>query len=183
MCNQCDTLIQEPMPAYVIDKGIATPELLSYVLVFKYADHLPLYSQRLIYQRVGVDLARSTLSEWVGQCGVQLEPLAEALKQIILQQHVIHADERPVTVIQVADKKPKKGYVWAYATTQYNSIQVVVYDFQPSRSGQYAEDFLTGRQGHLVCDDYSGYKARFASGQIIEGVEWPMLVVNSMCCM
>lgn len=33
VCNQCDTLIQEPMPAYVIDKGIATPELLSYVLV------------------------------------------------------------------------------------------------------------------------------------------------------
>ena len=50
------------MPAYVIDKGIATPELLSHVLVSKYADHLPLYRQKLIYQRAGVDLARSTLS-------------------------------------------------------------------------------------------------------------------------
>jgi transposase len=39
------------MPAYVIDKGIASPELLSHVLVSKYADHLPLYRQRLIYQR------------------------------------------------------------------------------------------------------------------------------------
>ena len=168
VCDQCDTLIQEPMPAYVIDKGIATPELLSHVLVSKYADHLPLYRQRLIYQRVGVDLARSTLSEWVGQCGVQLEPLVEALKQIILQQHVIHADETPVTVMQIAEKKPKKGYVWAYATTQYNSIQAVIYDFQPSRSGQHAEDFLKGWQGQLICDDYSGYKARFASGQMIE---------------
>ena len=62
VCDQCDTLIQKPMPAYVIDKGIATPELLSHVLVSKYADHLPLYRQRLIYQRAGVDLARSTLS-------------------------------------------------------------------------------------------------------------------------
>ena len=168
VCDQCDTLIQEPMPAYVIDKGIATPELLSHVLVSKYADHLPLYRQRLIYQRVGVDLACSTLSEWVGQCGVQLEPLAEALKQIILQQQVIHADETPVTVMQIAEKKPKKGYVWAYATTQYNSIQAVIYDFQPSRSGQHAENFLKGWQGQLICDDYSGYKARFASGQMIE---------------
>lgn len=168
VCDQCETLIQKPMPAYVIDKGIATPELLSHVLVSKYADHLPLYRQRLIYQRVGVDLARSTLSEWIGQCGVQLEPLAQALKQIVLQQQVIHADETPVTVMQIGEKKSKKGYVWAYATTQYNSIQAVVYDFQANRSGQHAEDFLKGWQGHLVCDDYSGYKACFASGQMIE---------------
>ncbi|WP_151710928.1 IS66 family transposase, partial [Acinetobacter brisouii] len=51
---------------------------------------------------------------------------------------------------------------------QYNPIQAVIYDFQPSRSGQHAEDFLTGWQGHLVCDDYSGYKARFKTGQVIE---------------
>jgi transposase len=62
VCDQCDTIKQEPMPAYVIDKGIASPELLSHVLVCKYADHLPLYRQRLIYQRAGVDLARSTLA-------------------------------------------------------------------------------------------------------------------------
>ncbi|MEB3768412.1 IS66 family transposase [Acinetobacter sp. MD2] len=168
VCDQCDSIQQQPMPAYVIDKGIASPELLSHVLVSKYADHLPLYRQRLIYQRVGVDLARSTLSEWIGQCGVQLESLAEALKQIVLQQRVIHADETPVTVMQMGEKKPKKGYVWAYASTQYNSIQAVIYEFQPSRSGKHAEDFLQGWQGHLVCDDYSGYKAQFKNKAIIE---------------
>ena len=168
VCDQCDTLIQQPMPAQAIDKGIATPELLSHVLVSKYADHLPLYRQRLIYQRAGVDLARSTLADWVGRCGVELEPLVDTLKEMLLQQQVIHADETPVTVMQIGEKKPKKGYVWAYATTQYNSIQAVIYDFQDSRSGQHAEEFLKGWQGHLVCDDYSGYKARFRSGQVIE---------------
>ena len=168
VCDQCDTLTQQTMPAYVIDKGIASPELLSHVLVCKYADHLSLYRQRQIFLRAGVDLSRSTLSDWIGRCGVELEPLAEALKQIILQQQVIHADETPVTVMQIAEKKPKKGYVWAYATTQYNPIQAVIYDFQLSRSGQHAEEFLKGWQGHLVCDDYSGYKASFKSGQVIE---------------
>ena len=168
VCDQCETIKQEPMPAYVIDKGIASPELLSHVLVSKYADHLPLYRQRLIYQRAGVDIARSTLSEWIGQCGVQLEPLVQAMKQIVLQQPVIHADETPVTVMQIGEKKPKKGYVWAYATTQYNSIQAVVYDFQPSRSGKHAEDFLKGWQGQLICDDYSGYKAQFKNNAMIE---------------
>ena len=66
VCDQCDTLTQQAMPAYVIDKGIASPELLSHVLVSKYADHLPLYRQRLIYQRAGIELSRSTLSDWIG---------------------------------------------------------------------------------------------------------------------
>ena len=69
---------------------------------------------------------------------MELEPLANALKQVVLQQRVIHADETPVTIMQMGDdeKKPKKGYVWAYATTQYNPVQAVIYDFQDSRSGQ-----------------------------------------------
>lgn len=58
----------------------ASPELLSHVLVSKYADHLPLYRQRLIFLRAGVGLSRSTLSNWIGRCGVELEPLANALK-------------------------------------------------------------------------------------------------------
>lgn len=86
-----------------------------------------LYRQRLIYQRVGVDLARLTLLEWVSHCGVELQPLAEALNQIILQQQVIRADETSVAVMQIARKKPKKGYVWTYATAQYNLLQAVIY--------------------------------------------------------
>ena len=92
VCDQCDTLTQQAMPAYVIDKGIASPELLSHVLVSKYADHLPLYRQCLIYQRAGIELSRSTLSDWIGRCGVELEPLANALKEVVLQQQVLHAD-------------------------------------------------------------------------------------------
>ncbi|KOR08424.1 hypothetical protein ABW55_16455 [Acinetobacter sp. C15] len=60
------------MPTYVIDKGIASPELLSHVLVSKYADHLPLYRHCLIYQRADIDLSRSTLFAWIGRYGVEL---------------------------------------------------------------------------------------------------------------
>jgi hypothetical protein len=76
--------------------------------------------------------------------------------------------------MQIGEKKPKKGYVWAYAITQYNSVQAVVYDFQPElrlkqrKTGQHPQDFLKGWQGQLVCDDYSGYKAQFKNNAIIE---------------
>ena len=83
----------------VFDKGIASAELLSHVLVSKYADHLPLYRQRQIFLRAGVDLSRSTLSDWIGRCGVELEPLANALKEVVLQQQVLHADQAPVTIV------------------------------------------------------------------------------------
>ena len=72
------------MPAQIIDKGIATAGLLAQVLVAKYADHLPLYRQESIFARAGVELPRSTLAQWVGICGVRLQPLVDALKDVVL---------------------------------------------------------------------------------------------------
>src|SRR5690606_15065475 len=97
-CPQCETLTQAPMPAYVIDKGLATPGRMAHVLVAKYADHLPLHRQEGIFARAGLKLARSTLAEWVGACGFALQPLVAALRDEILAHRVLHADETPVQV-------------------------------------------------------------------------------------
>ena len=86
------------MPAQIIDKGIPTAGLLAQVLVAKYADHLPLYRQEGIFARAGMALPRSTLGAWVGVCGVQLQPLVDALKDEILSHTVLHADETPVAI-------------------------------------------------------------------------------------
>jgi transposase len=84
VCRQCEKLVQAPVPAHVIDKGIPTAGLLAHVLVAKYNDHLPLYRQSGIFERAGLRIADSTLAQWVGQCGVQLQPLVDALKQALL---------------------------------------------------------------------------------------------------
>ncbi|MGE8408047.1 MAG: IS66 family transposase [Pseudomonas sp.] len=76
-CRQCETLIQAPVPAQVIDKGIPTAGLLAHVMVAKFADHLPLYRQEKIFGRAGMAIARSTLAQWVGQTGVRLQPLVD----------------------------------------------------------------------------------------------------------
>ena len=89
---------------------------------------------------------------------------------MVLQQQVLHADETPVTIMRMGenDKNRRKVMSGPMPPTQYNPVQAVIYDFQDSRSGQHAAEFLKGWQGYLVCDDYSGYKARFKSGQVIE---------------
>ncbi len=91
-CNR-EKLIQAKTEPQIIDKSVATPALLAHILISKYADHLPLYRQSLIYQRSGVYLSDSTLADWVGRCGVQLGFLANRLRQMILTQPILHADE------------------------------------------------------------------------------------------
>lgn len=96
VCDECKTLKQAPVPPHIIDKGLATTGLLASVLVMKYADHLPLYRQEAIFERAGLRLARSTLADWVGACGAQLEPLVDALRDCVLSHPVLHADETPL---------------------------------------------------------------------------------------
>lgn len=164
VCAQCETLIQAPVPAQVIDKGIPTAGLLAQVMVAKFADHLPLYRQEKIFARAGLAIARSTLAQWVGACGVQLQPLVDALRDCLLQQDVILADETPVQMLAPGTKKTQRAYVWAYAPSPFADLKAVVYDFRPSRAGEHARSFLGDWQGKLVCDDFAGYKASFEQG-------------------
>jgi transposase len=164
VCAQCETLIQAPVPAHVIDKGIPTAALLAQVLIAKYLDHLPLYRQERIFGRAGLEIPRSTLAQWVGRCGFSLEPLVDALRRLMLEMGVLHADETTVPMLKPGNGKTHTAYMWTYCTTPYAPLQAVVYDFAEGRSGANVRRFLEGWKGTLVCDDFSGYKALFAKG-------------------
>lgn len=164
VCNQCETMMQAPVPAQIIDKGIPTSGLLAQVLVAKYADHLPLYRQSGIFERAGLAIPDSTLAEWVGRCGVALQPLVDALKQELLTQPVLHADETPLPMLKPGNGKTHRAYLWSYCSTALSSMKAVVFDFAESRGGKHAQQFLDRWRGTLVCDDFPGYKALFRSG-------------------
>ena len=166
VCRSCERLIQAPVAPHIIDKGIPTVGLLAQVLTAKYLDHLPLYRQEGIFERAGLALPRSTLAQWVGACGVQLQPLVDAMKALLLTRAVLHADETPVPMLKPGLGRTHKAYLWSYSSSEYNELQAVVYDFAEGRSGLHAREFLSGWSGKLVCDDYSGYKALFERGII-----------------
>lgn len=105
VCDNCETLTQAPVPAQVIDKGIPTSGLLAHVMVAKFADHLPLYRQEAMFGRAGLAIPRSTLAQWVGTCGMQLQPLVDALREVVLEQPVVHVDETPVQMLMPGTKK------------------------------------------------------------------------------
>ena len=136
--------------------------------IAKVDDHLPLYRQTEIYARSGVHIARSSMAQWLGICGVRLQPLAAALKDFILGHAVLHADETPVALLAPGRGKTKKAYVWVYRTTNFVTVQgkgrAVLYDFTLSRAGEHPQRVLGAFGGTLVTDDFSGYHALHRQG-------------------
>ena len=169
VCRRCERLVQAPVPPHVIDKGIPTAGLLAQVLIAKYLDHAPLYRQEAIFGRAGLALPRSTLSQWVGACGLRLQPLVDAMKALLLKRSVLHADETPVPMLKPGLGRTHRAYLWSYSTSEYDELQAVIYDFTEGRGGMHARAFLADWSGKLVCDDYAGYKALFERGVIEAG--------------
>lgn len=172
-CACCQTVMAAAMPAQIIDKGIPAAGLLAQVIIAKFDDHLPLFRQEEIYRRSGVFVPRSSMAGWMGQCGVRLEPLGQALCQHLLKQGVLHGDETPVKLLQPGLGKTHQAYMWAWRTSDLCTTErAVVYDFAKSRAGEHARRMLQDFEGTLVTDDYSGYKALFRAGKVQEAGCW-----------
>lgn len=170
-CEQNETQVQikqAPMPASPIPKGIATPSLLSQIITSKYQYALPLYRQETMFKQHGIEISRQTMSDWIIKCASLFKPLYDKLHQILLEQHVIQADETTVNV--VSDDKTK-SYMWLYCTGTDTPVannpfkNIVLYEYQPGRSGCYPANFLLNYTGYLQVDGYQGYdqtKAKLA---------------------
>jgi transposase len=168
-CRHCEKLVQAPVPAHIIDKGIPTTGLLAQVLVAKFLDHMPLYRQESVFERAGHVIARSTLAQWVGECGAQLQPLVQALANELRRHAVLHADETPVAMLKPGNGKTHRAYMWSYCTPSSHAVKAVVFEFSETRNGQNVRDFLRlgtpqGWTGTLVTDGFSGYHATVALG-------------------
>jgi transposase len=171
-CRTCDTVTAAPRPAQPIDKGLPAPGLLAQVLVAKYADHLPLYRQAVIYARQGVFIPRSTQAGWVGACEVLLEPLVERLRDHILAESYLQADETRLPVLAPGAGQTHTGYLWVYRTGPWSPLQAVVFDYAQGRGQTWPKGFLEDFKGTLQIDGYAGYNAVLARDEIVEAGCW-----------
>lgn len=172
-CRNCEEGVKSaPAPKLPIPKSIATPGLLAEILISKYEDHLPLYRQEKILQRMGVDIARATLSTWMIKCGELLAPLIPVLKQYIINSSYIQADETTVQVMNEPGRNnTSKSYMWVFKGGQPDKPGVI-FEYHPTRSGTVADQFLEGFTGALQSDAYSGYMQFKASLAIMLYLCW-----------
>lgn len=143
------------MPTRVIDKGLFGPNLITQIIIDKYVDHLPLYRQTARYERAGVKLAMSTLSDTVAKVCELMYPLYECLRDTILQGDYLHVDETPIQVMDRATKgKTHRGFHWVYHAPRQ---KLVLFDYRTGRGREGPEDLLKNYNGYLQTDGYSVY--------------------------
>jgi len=175
-CSRCEKIVQAPAPSRPIARGIAGPGMLAHVLVSKYADHLPLCRQSQIYARAGLELDRSTLSDWVGGAHALLEPLIEALGRHVLSGTHLHADDTPYPVLAPGTGKTKMARIWTYVRDERpwasSTPAAVLFRYTPDRKGQHPRIHLAGFTGALHADGYAGFDRLFESGRIREIACW-----------
>jgi len=175
-CPCCQRMTQAEAPSRPMARGLAGAGLLAHVVVSKYADHLPLYRQAEMYERMGVELPRSTLADGVGGVSYALQPLIEALRQYVMQPGKLHADDTPVPVLAPGTGKTKTGRRWAYGRdgrpANDPSAPAVWYADSPDRKGAHPQQHLTDFRGDLQADGYAGFNQLYADGRLREVACW-----------
>jgi len=164
-------------PLQPIEKGLAAPGLLSYVIVSKYGDHLPLHRLEGILQRHGIEIARSTMCDWAAQCAEVLRPLTELMAQRVLQSRIIHTDDTPVKVQDRSRTQTRTGRFWVYLGDADHPYTVFSYTPNRSRDGpmEFLRDWGKDERVYLQADAFGGYDGIYAGeagGQVTEVACW-----------
>ena len=160
------------LPPQPLPKSNASPDFLSMLLIVKYLDGLPLARFEYVLNRHGVKVPRQTLARWVIGASHLLQPLHNLMRDTLFDGPFIHMDETVVQVLKEKGKSPtSNSYMWVQAGGSLGK-PVVIYDYDPSRSGAVPTRLLQDYQGYLMTDGYEGYNALARTDGIEHMVCW-----------
>lgn len=164
-CKECPengdnvTVVEAPRPKQVIAGGFASPEAIAHIMTQKFVMGSPLYRQEQEFRRQGLELSRQTMANWLLQSAdMWLRPIYDLMHKKLLEHDVLHADETTLQVLHEDGRKPQsKSYMWVYRTSGCAEHPIVLYKYEPTRSGSCAREFLEGFKGYLHTDGYHVY--------------------------
>ena len=164
-CRDCEKdecgvpIIKAPVADPVIKGGFASPEAIAHIASQKFVMAVPLYRQEQEWNRYGIALSRQTMSNWLIKATFDwLEPIYEALKEILCLHKVLHADETSLQVLNELGKSAQsKSFMWLYRTSGDTDASIVLYEYQPDRRAEHPKFFLKNFSGYLHADGYEGY--------------------------
>ena len=160
------------LPPQPLPKSNASPDFLTMLLITKYIDGLPLARFEYVLNRHGVKVPRQTLARWVIGASHLLQPLHNLMRDTLFDGTFMHMDETVVQVLKEKDKTPtSNSYMWVQAGGPPGK-PVVIYDYDPSRSGAVPTRLLSGYRGYLMTDGYDGYNALSRTDGIEHLVCW-----------
>jgi transposase len=156
-CKTCEErgVVSAPLPPRIIEKCLASDQIVIDTVVSKYCDHMPLYRQSAMLERdTGLELSRATLDGWVLKVGELLIPMVSAMRRELISGSYIQADETPVDVqMHEGRGKNHQAYLWQYGRPR----GTVVFDFRLGRGRDGPRQFLGQFEGLLQTDGYAAY--------------------------
>ena len=165
-CRHCEahgdgetsTIVAAPEPKRAFPGSIASPSVVASIIDEKFVMGVPYYRQEQQWTRRGCNISRQNMANWVIRAAeTWLEPMYEHMKDLLLAEPIILADETTVQVLQEEGKKPEsKSYMLVYRTGRYGP-GIVLYEYQPSRARVHPREFLKDFKGYLVSDGYQAY--------------------------
>jgi transposase len=166
-CRHCEAIaaddpvpmLKATVPDALIKGSFATAEAVAHIMTQKLAMGVPLYRQEQEWKRNGILLSRQTMSNWLLRCSEDyLENEYAKLKMELLAREVLHCDETELQVLKEPGRSAQsKSYLWVYRTGSDAEHPIVLAEYQPTRRGKCAAEFLSGFSGYLHTDGYEGY--------------------------
>lgn len=163
--EQTSIAIAEPI-ALPIDRGLAGPGLLAWVLVSKYCDHLPLHRLEGILERYGAPIARSTLCGWVESMHALCAPLEHAMWDDALRSDYIAVDATGVLV--QAKEQCRRGHFWVLASDNGH----VLFRYTKRNNKGHVKELLGGYRGYLQADAATVYDFLYLDSDCVEVGCW-----------
>ena len=163
-CVECQAIHEDGSSTYrtvshsfLYERSMCSPELLAYIMDMRYSAGLPLYALEKHFMKMSLEISRQNMCNWVLRSGRYLQPIYDLMKEDYLSLPVNHADETPTQILNEEGKPATStSYMFVYHTPKW-AKPIVLYDYQDSRSGDRAKEFLKGFEGVLCTDAYSGY--------------------------
>jgi transposase len=173
-CTSCETNGENPSiqaakrPETAIDKGLAGPGLLAYIVTSKYSDYLPLYRLEDIFARQGFEISRATQSVWCGDVADFVEPLYQLMAGRVRASHVVATDD---TIMPMQSKdKVANARMWVYVGDEAQPYNV--FDFTMDRGRDGPKRFLKEYGQVLLADGYAGYNGVVVGNAITRAGCW-----------
>ena len=162
-CRRCQVdAVETPvktasMPRPAFPNSLASPSAVAYIMNGKFVESLPLYRQEQIFARLGVELSRQTLANWMIRGADYLKIIYDRLKVHLLERDILHADETTLQVLHEEGRPAQtKSYLWLYRSGR-EGPPIILFEYQKTRASEHPMQFLKDFQGYLHADCYSAY--------------------------
>lgn len=151
-----DKIIKAPVPKAPMDNSLGSASIIAQSIHQKFELKVPAYRQEEDWQRIGLPITRQQMTNWhIRVSQYYFEPFYQLLKDILLQQKALHADE---TSYRVLESDTAKTFFWTFLSGKQSEQPITLYHHHQSRGAPVVQDFLLGYEGYIHCDMWSAYQ-------------------------